>query len=154
MTLLLYLNLCRHHPNSLMNLNPLGNNTYLSGTISPRYISTLQRRLQGLTLHNNQFIGSIPTQIGTLTSLDHLNLSYNQFTGQIPTEIAQLTRLGKRRRRKFSTDFFERKRKHTVFFSFKGNQHLPNTFSFFFSLYISVFFLFVSFCLLLLLSKI
>lgn len=37
--------------------------------------------------------GSLPSEIGLLTSLLHLNLSGNAITGAIPTQIGQLTKL-------------------------------------------------------------
>ncbi len=36
------------------------------------------------------FMGTIPTELGQLYSLQWVNLSRNQLTGSIPTEIAQL----------------------------------------------------------------
>ena len=46
-----------------------------------------------LTLNNNKLTGTIPTQIGNLTSLERLYLYGNELTGSIPTEIGKLTSL-------------------------------------------------------------
>ncbi|KAI8822278.1 hypothetical protein BJ741DRAFT_96920 [Chytriomyces cf. hyalinus JEL632] len=46
-----------------------------------------------VALAGNQLTGSIPTELGSLTSLNLLNLSGNQLTGSIPTELGQLTSL-------------------------------------------------------------
>ncbi|XP_018838884.1 receptor-like protein 7 isoform X1 [Juglans regia] len=50
--------------------------------------------LQNLTLANNDFNHSqIPSEIGNLSSLTHLDLSYSQFSGQIPSAIQYLSKL-------------------------------------------------------------
>jgi hypothetical protein len=49
--------------------------------------------LTNLNLSENQLSGSIPTQLENLTSLTHLNLSSNNLSGSIPTEIGNLTSL-------------------------------------------------------------
>jgi Leucine-rich repeat (LRR) protein/pimeloyl-ACP methyl ester carboxylesterase len=51
------------------------------------------RIVVGLDLYKNQLIGSIPADIGNLTSLTHLDLWGNQLTGDIPPEIGNLTSL-------------------------------------------------------------
>mmetsp|Transcript_15459 Transcript_15459/g.31725 ORF Transcript_15459/g.31725 Transcript_15459/m.31725 type:complete len:93 (-) Transcript_15459:700-978(-) len=50
-------------------------------------------KLEEFVLENNDVSGSIPTEIGYLTSLKLLNLRGNSFTGEIPSEIGQLTNL-------------------------------------------------------------
>ena len=46
-----------------------------------------------LNLYDNQLAGTIPVEIGGLTSLQTLNLSYNQLTGSIPAEVGSLSSL-------------------------------------------------------------
>jgi hypothetical protein len=49
--------------------------------------------LTHLNLSNNGLTGSIPFQIGKLTSLTYLGLSHNALLGSIPSQIGQLTSL-------------------------------------------------------------
>jgi hypothetical protein len=44
-------------------------------------------------LDQNSFEGSVPTEIGSLVNLQHLNLADNRFTGTLPTEINELNSL-------------------------------------------------------------
>jgi len=44
-----------------------------------------------LNLYIKQLTGSIPSEIGNLTNLTHLDLSDNQLTGLIPESICDLT---------------------------------------------------------------
>ncbi len=46
-----------------------------------------------INLGSNNLAGSIPSEIGNLTSLTNLNLEYNQLSDSIPTEIGNLTNL-------------------------------------------------------------
>ncbi|KAK9748098.1 hypothetical protein RND81_02G035900 [Saponaria officinalis] len=46
-----------------------------------------------LDLSYNNFSGSLPIEISTMTSLQFLVLSYNNFSGEIPSEYGTLTRL-------------------------------------------------------------
>eukprot|EP00526_Cylindrotheca_closterium_P027429 CAMPEP_0113620744 /NCGR_PEP_ID=MMETSP0017_2-20120614/10578_1 /TAXON_ID=2856 /ORGANISM="Cylindrotheca closterium" /LENGTH=55 /DNA_ID=CAMNT_0000530429 /DNA_START=21 /DNA_END=184 /DNA_ORIENTATION=- /assembly_acc=CAM_ASM_000147 len=46
-----------------------------------------------LYLQNNQFSGSIPTEIGLLSNIEDLDLSGNNLTGSIPSEIALMPNL-------------------------------------------------------------
>ena len=48
-----------------------------------------------LTPSQSQLVGSLPPEIGLLTSLTLLDLSNNTFTGTLPTEIGLLSSLGK-----------------------------------------------------------
>ena len=47
-----------------------------------------------LLLTDNQFTGSIPTEIDLLTNAESLDLDFNQFTGSLPTEIGLLANVG------------------------------------------------------------
>ena len=50
-------------------------------------------RVTRLALSGNQLTGSIPTQIGNLSSLRELYLQNNQLTGSIPTQLGNLSNL-------------------------------------------------------------
>ena len=63
----------------------------LSGTI-PSELGDLTS-LEELSLSGNQLSGAIPPELGDLANLDHLWLQHNQLTGAIPPELGQLTRL-------------------------------------------------------------
>eukprot|EP00985_Skeletonema_marinoi_P017767 scaffold9839_cov157-Skeletonema_marinoi.AAC.2 len=68
---------------------PFGNN--LVGSI-PSEVGSLDS-LEYLVLYNNQLTGGIPTELGELGSLQYLDLSTNQLTGGIPTELGELDSL-------------------------------------------------------------
>ena len=50
-------------------------------------------RVTTLDLHENGLAGEIPSELGDLAALEHLNLSVNQVGGPIPSEIGNLTNL-------------------------------------------------------------
>ncbi len=50
-------------------------------------------RVTNLALNDNQLSGTIPAQLGNLTSLQELHLTRNQLTGTIPAELGSLTSL-------------------------------------------------------------
>ena len=50
--------------------------------------------LEYLNIFNNQFNGSIPTEIGLMTNVKYLDLFLNNFTESIPSEIGLLTNDG------------------------------------------------------------
>eukprot|EP00249_Psilotum_nudum_P009962 c22254_g2_i2 orf=286-2082(+) len=50
-------------------------------------------RVISLILSSMQIIGTIPTQIGNLASLQKLDLSFNNFTGSIPKQLGKLRSL-------------------------------------------------------------
>jgi len=50
-------------------------------------------RISRLDRGQNKLVGSIPSEIGRLTSLTHLNLGFNQLKGNIPQEIFNLSNL-------------------------------------------------------------
>ena len=69
-------------------------NSCLHGSINPN--STLFRlvHLQKLNLANNYFnYSQIPSQVGNLSRLTHLNLAHSMFSGQIPLEVSKLSQL-------------------------------------------------------------
>eukprot|EP00750_Incisomonas_marina_P003842 INCI13419.1.p1 GENE.INCI13419.1~~INCI13419.1.p1 ORF type:complete len:1236 (+),score=245.68 INCI13419.1:428-3709(+) len=64
--------------------------------IPGRLPSALCTQLQGLTqlwLNDNQFTGSIPTQIGELSSLQVLMLQNNRLSGPLPSDLGRLLQL-------------------------------------------------------------
>ncbi len=63
----------------------------LSGTI-PTELGDLTS-LQTLSLYSNSLSGTIPTELGDLTSLQTLSLYSNSLSGTIPTELGDLTSL-------------------------------------------------------------
>ena len=65
----------------------------LIGSIPPE-IGSLTN-LNRLFLYNNQLAGSIPIEISNLTNLTELGLENNRLTGPIPSEISNLTNLTK-----------------------------------------------------------
>ncbi|KAL3325661.1 hypothetical protein AABB24_036745 [Solanum stoloniferum] len=77
--------------NRILQQLSIRSNPSLIGTI-PTQISSL-KSLQILTLSQNNLLGQIPPQIFTLNSLIHLDLSYNNLTGQIPDQIGNLINL-------------------------------------------------------------
>ena len=68
----------------------LGSN-HLTGTIPPE-LGGLSS-LQFLELNANQLTGTIPPELGNLTNLQYLHLASNQLTGIIPPELGGLTNL-------------------------------------------------------------
>lgn len=66
----------------MMRINLTGRE--LQGTI-PKYIGLLHDRLEVLDLGNNSLIGTIPAEVGQLTSLKVLKLDGNKLGGTIPT---------------------------------------------------------------------
>ena len=66
-----------------------GNN--LSGTI-PTELGNLTS-LTELGFYNNELSGEIPTELGNLTSLTELDLALNNLSGEIPAELGNLTAL-------------------------------------------------------------
>ena len=62
-----------------------------SGTI-PAELGNLTS-LTYLNLRNNRLTGAIPTELGNLTALTYLSLRTNQLTGAIPTQLGNLTAL-------------------------------------------------------------
>ncbi len=67
------------------------NSNHLVGSI-PSTLSNLSS-LQDLGLSTNQLTGSIPASLGSLSSLKFLNLSGNQLTDGIPTSLGSLSNL-------------------------------------------------------------
>ena len=50
-------------------------------------------KLQGLELYGNRLTGTIPTELGRLTSMQGLHIDNNQLTGTIPAELGRLSNL-------------------------------------------------------------
>jgi Leucine-rich repeat (LRR) protein len=67
------------------------NNNGLNGTI-PDEIGLLTS-LTLLDLHGNQFSGTVPLELGSLTALTSLYLSRNAFTGTLPSQLGSLSDL-------------------------------------------------------------
>lgn len=67
------------------------NNNNLVGTI-PTEIGSLEK-LTHLHLDNNQLTGIIPSEIGNFSELESLKLNQNQLSGNIPAEIGNLINL-------------------------------------------------------------
>ena len=67
------------------------NNSGLYGSIPPEvgYLTSLTN----LNLYWNQLTGSIPSELGYLTNLEMLSLGENELTGSIPSEFGFLTNL-------------------------------------------------------------
>ncbi|KAJ9135979.1 hypothetical protein P3X46_033097 [Hevea brasiliensis] len=63
---------------------------YLSGNIPPEWVST---KLEILTISVNRLTGQIPSYLGEITSLKHLNLGNNLFCGPVPVELGKLVDL-------------------------------------------------------------
>ena len=66
-------------------------NNQLTGSIPPE-IGNLSS-LQSLSLHRNQLSGDIPSELGNLANLQAVILEFNQLTGSIPTELGNLVSL-------------------------------------------------------------
>lgn len=56
-------------------------------------VSVSEGHVVQLSLQNNLLIGSLPPELGDLTSLQYLNLQGNQLTGVIPSTLAGLSQL-------------------------------------------------------------
>jgi hypothetical protein len=66
-------------------------NNQLSGSIPPELGNITS--LSDLVLYGNQLTGNIPPELGNLTSLTGLELSSNPLTGNIPRELGNLANL-------------------------------------------------------------
>lgn len=64
---------------------------YVVGTLPPE-LGDLSSLIK-LDLGSNSFAGNIPPELGNLTNLTFLNLSDNNFTGNIPSELGNLSSL-------------------------------------------------------------
>ena len=65
----------------------------LHGTIPSKILLSLASKLVEFYLKDNQLVGSIPTEIGLLTSMQYLSLAENYLSEQIPTHIGLLTNM-------------------------------------------------------------
>ena len=75
----------------LLKLNVGDNN--LRGDLPANSIANLPKSLTALTLRSNNISGTIPLEIGNLSSLSMLYLNTNLFMGSIPSTIGQLRNL-------------------------------------------------------------
>ncbi|XP_068641163.1 probable leucine-rich repeat receptor-like serine/threonine-protein kinase At3g14840 [Aristolochia californica] len=73
----------------LVNVSLLGNR--LSGSL-PKQIGNITT-LRNLTLESNQLSGHLPPELGNLVNLERILLSSNEFTGELPETFAKLTDL-------------------------------------------------------------
>ncbi len=70
------------------------NDHWLTGPVNTwPGVSVIAKRVYGLHLGNNNLNGTIPVDIGALTSLTEAFLGYNNLTGEIPKEIGKLQKL-------------------------------------------------------------
>jgi Leucine-rich repeat (LRR) protein len=60
---------------------------------SESYLGDILNNMSGLDLSCNKLIGTIPPELGELSSIHALNLSYNQLIGSIPQAFSNLTKL-------------------------------------------------------------
>ncbi|XP_039160930.1 receptor-like protein 7 [Eucalyptus grandis] len=68
--------------------------SFLYGSIDNNSTLFQLTHLKKLNLNDNYFnYSQIPSRVGDLLRLTHLNLSYSRFSGRVPTEIFKLTRL-------------------------------------------------------------
>lgn len=67
----------------------------LNAPISTYFGVTLDanNRVAGISLTNNNLVGTLPAELGNLTNLDALSLQNNQLSGSIPSELGNLTNL-------------------------------------------------------------
>jgi hypothetical protein len=82
-------NVCGENGTALQSLLQGGN--VLNGTL-PDEIGLLTS-LTFLNLKRNMISGTVPSIIGSLTALTHLSLCYNAFTGTVPSQLGSLTAL-------------------------------------------------------------
>ncbi|KAJ8765684.1 hypothetical protein K2173_014806 [Erythroxylum novogranatense] len=95
-------NLGNGEDDDLKFLYSLENNTVLEvliiddnnfGGITPQIVSNFSKKLRLMGFSKNQIRGTIPTEIGNLISLEHLDLGENHLTGSIPNSIGKLKNL-------------------------------------------------------------
>ncbi|GLJ55603.1 hypothetical protein SUGI_1194190 [Cryptomeria japonica] len=68
-------------------------NNHLTGTLPATIFSKLSATLYFLNVEKNNIRGSIPKEIGNLSSVTQLYMNRNSFVGTIPSEIANLLNL-------------------------------------------------------------
>lgn len=80
--------------NSTHGTNWTNNNNWLTGPVVSWYgITVTGNSVTGIKLSSNNLTGNIPTTIGSLTNLKHLDLSFNNLSNNIPSEFGNLTNL-------------------------------------------------------------
>nr|GME16120.1 probable LRR receptor-like serine/threonine-protein kinase At1g34110 [Ipomoea batatas] len=66
---------------------------FVTKSRSESYKGNILNYMSGIDLSFNNFIGSIPHEIGYLSNIHTLNLSHNHFTGSIPTTFSNLKQI-------------------------------------------------------------
>ncbi|HMB89998.1 MAG TPA: hypothetical protein VKP65_04070 [Rhodothermales bacterium] len=74
--------------------NWTNNTNWLTGPVSTWHgVTVIGNRVIHLVLINNQLSGSIPVELGNLSTLNALQLAGNELSGSIPVELGALTNL-------------------------------------------------------------
>ena len=72
----------------------INNSNWLTGPVSSWYgITVVSNRVTEIKLKENNLTGTIPIELGQLTSLEYLSLDTNNLSGNIPVELGNLTNL-------------------------------------------------------------
>ncbi|KAL3795124.1 hypothetical protein HJC23_007352 [Cyclotella cryptica] len=81
-------------PSELRNLNALTRFSIAQNNLNGTFPSWLVKSftlIDHLHIDTNQFSGTLPSEIGMLTTLKHCDVHSNGFSGTLPTEIGKLT---------------------------------------------------------------
>mgnify|MGYP005841617831 CR=1 FL=1 len=70
------------------------NDNQLTGTLAPDFFRNNQSLMLHASFENNQFSGSLPSEIGYWTGLSYFTIHNNILTGPIPSEIGTFQSLG------------------------------------------------------------
>ncbi|CAL5390973.1 unnamed protein product [Camellia sinensis] len=68
---------------------------YLNGTIPPQWgcLPQVTHIYNGSSLLGNRLTGSIPKEIGNISTLQHITLEFNQLSGALPPELGNLSQI-------------------------------------------------------------